>query len=95
MLLALSSVDLLDKIKANLKLFAEVFDLGHIHWLFDFEIRQDYEAHSLAISQGSCIESIVKHYCMKETMPLFISMDSNVNFLKFQSPMTATEIAGM
>jgi hypothetical protein len=87
-----SNLALVGGINASIGKHVEVVDLGEIHWLLGIEVKRNRKQRTLSLSQKSYIASILHHYNLKDTKPLSIPMDLNIN-LSAQSPHTAEELA--
>lgn len=69
--------------------------MEEIHWLLGMEIKRDREACTIALSQKSYIESMVKQFNLEDVKPSAIPMDPNARLSVNQSPQTMREFAEM
>jgi len=57
-------------VKDSVKEFVEITDLGEIYWLLGIELKRDYEAGKLMLSQRSYISTSLHRFRLKDTKPV-------------------------
>ncbi len=86
---------LIAEVKEKIRTRVEVIDLGPIHWLLSIEVTRDHQKRTLSLSQHAYIESIIRHFHLKDLKPVSTPMDPHVKLSTAQSPTTLEEIAQM
>ena len=86
---------LVDQFKDRLHKYVEVTDLGELHWMLGIEIHRDHTGHTVYLSQGAYIDSILCHYNFKDLKPLSTPMDTHVQLTTKQAPSSTAEFAAM
>src|SRR5258708_29937457 len=93
--IAASSTRLVEDFKAGLCRHVEVTDLGALHWMLGIEIRRDWEAGTVHLSQRAYLDSILRHYHLADLKPLSMPMDTSTQLTTEQAPTSAAEHAIM
>ena len=93
--IAASSLALIVAFKAELSKHVEITDLGELHWLLGIEVTRNREECSLALSQRSYIESIIRRFNFNDLKPVSSPMEPNVKLSSSQSPTTGADFAAM
>jgi reverse transcriptase-like protein len=93
--IAASSVCLIEDFKASLHRHIKVTDLGALHWMLGIEIKHDWEAGTVHLSQHMYIDSILCHYHLADLKPLSTPMDTSTWLMIEQAPMSIAEHAIM
>jgi hypothetical protein len=93
--IAASNLRLIDEFKAGLCKHIEVTNLGELHWMLGVEIKHNWHAGMIHMSQRAYINSILRHYNLDELKPLSIPMDPAICLTSEQSPVSAVELAIM
>ncbi|KZV80781.1 hypothetical protein EXIGLDRAFT_569675, partial [Exidia glandulosa HHB12029] len=93
--IAASTVQLVREFKNDVRKHVEITDLGELHWLLGIEVRRDRDAKTLALSQKSYIESILRRYNLEDVKPVSIPMDPNTRLSSADAPSSASEYALM
>lgn len=70
-------------------------DLGEIHWILGFEVKQDREKHTISLSQASFLKAILQRYGFENIKLRATPMDPNVKLSKLDSPKTSKGFAEM
>ncbi len=66
-------------------------DHGKLHWLLGMEVKHNYEAWSIHLSQLSYIDSILQHHNLDEVKPLMTPMDPNVHLSTADCPASTAD----
>ena len=93
--IAASSLALVVAFKAELSKHVEIMDLGELHWLLGIKVTRNREECSLALSQCSYLESIIRHFNFNDLKPVSLPMELNVKLSSSQSPTTGADFAAM
>ena len=73
----------------------EVTDLSELHWMLGVEIKRDWHAGLIHMSQQAYINSIIRRYNLDDLKPLSTPMDPTTRLTTDQSPASAIEHAIM
>jgi len=93
--LAATRLSLIEGVKAGLRKYVEITDLGELHWLLGIEIRRDRQARTISMSQRAYLESTIRRYNLEDVKPYSTPMETNIKLTSAQSPKTPQEIAQM
>ena len=93
--IAASSLTLVVAFKAELSKHVEITDLGELHWLLGIEVMRNREECSLALSQHSYLESIIRRFNFNNLKPVSSPMEPNVKLSSSQSPTTGADFTAM
>lgn len=88
-----STLEVILQTKKDLGSKLEMSDLGELHWLLGIEVKRDYEAQTISLSQRSYIQSIVDRYGLSDAKPLSMPLDPHALLDKQQCPSTTEEFA--
>jgi hypothetical protein len=90
-----TNLKLINEFKAGLWKHVEVTDLSELHWMLGVEIKRDWRAGTIHMSQHAYIDSILRRYNFNELKPLSMPMDLVIRLTADQAPTTAAEHAIM
>jgi len=90
-----STVELMSRVKEELKKEFKISDLGEIHWILGFDVKRNREMKTISLSQKAYIKSILEKYGFEGIKPYAAPMDPNCKLSTTDSPKTATEFAVM
>ena len=90
-----SSDDLIQNYKLKIKSKYDLTDLGPIHWLLGIKITRDRENRTIALSQSSYIDSLLRRFNFTDLKPFSTPMDPNIRYSKNQCPQTLEQAAEM
>jgi hypothetical protein len=93
--IAASERRLMDDFKACLSKHVKVTDLGELHWMLGIEVKRNWEAGTVHLSQRSYIDSILHRFNFADLKPLTTPMDVQAKLTSEQAPATAAEFAAM
>ena len=93
--IAATALALITAVKREISRFVEVTDLGELHWLLGIEVTRNREEHTLALSQRTYIDAILRRFNFDELKPISTPMDPSARLTTSQSPSTAAEYAAM
>ena len=93
--IALSKRELIDELKMCIKEFVEITDMGELHWLLGIEVKRDWEARTILLSQCSYIDSIIHRFGFEDLKPITTPMDPNAKLSTAQNPSTGAQYAAM
>lgn len=94
MIITLSMVQM-EKVKGVLRKVFKISDMGKIHWILGFSVKQNREAHTISLSQTMYIRSILEKFGFENLRPYTALMDPNLKLSTADSPKTAQEFAIM
>ena len=91
----MSSVELMEEVKARLRKEFKISDMGEIHWILGFAVKRDRENRTISLSQASYIRSILQRYGFDALKPVSTPMNPNAKLLSADAPKTAQDFAFM
>jgi hypothetical protein len=77
--------------KKDLQKHFEISDMGDVHWLLGIELTRDRESRTIALSQRSYIDSILRDFKMTDCNAVMTLMEKGAVFTHDQCPRTETE----
>jgi Reverse transcriptase (RNA-dependent DNA polymerase) len=90
-----SSVELEEEIKRELKKAFEISDLGEINWILGIAIKCSHAARMIELSQKSYINLMLSRYSFENIKPVAMPMDPSMHFSTSQGPKMTQEFAKM
>jgi len=93
--IAASTYEMVADLKARMREYVEITDLGELHWLLGIEVRRNREKLTISLSQRSYIESIMRRFGLDALKPISTPMDPNAKLSVAQNPSTGAEYAAM
>ena len=73
--IAATSIGLVDWMKGGVKEFVEITDLEEIHWLLGIELKRNYKAGKLMLSQQLYISTSLRRFGLEDTKPVSTLME--------------------
>jgi hypothetical protein len=73
-----SSVELMAKVKDELRKDFKIIDMGEIHWILGFKVMRDRERRTISLSQTSYIRSMLERYGFENIRHVWTPTDPNV-----------------
>ena len=89
--IATSALSLVVELKVQIRNRVEITDLGKLHWLLGIEVMHNCEERTLALSQWSYLESIIRRFRFNNLKPVLTPMEPHIKLTNAQSPLTGTE----
>ncbi len=93
--IAASMPCLMDDLKAGLSKHVEVTDLGELHWMLGIEVKRNWAASTIHLSQRAYINAILKRFNLADAKPLSTLMDVQARLTSEQAPASTAEFATM
>jgi hypothetical protein len=93
--IAVSERRLVDDFKARLSKHVKVTDLGELHWMLGIEVKCNWEAGTVHLSQCLYIDSILHRFNFADLKPLSTPMDVQAKLISEQVPATAAKFVAM
>lgn len=90
-----SSGRVLQDYKRRIDARHSITDLGPIHWLLGIKITRDCDSCTLALSQESYIDTIIRRFNLGEAKPINTPMIPNISYSTEDTPADKTEAARM
>ena len=90
-----SSMAQMERAKGALKKAFKISDMGEIHWILGFSVKQNHEARTISLSQAAYIRSVLEKFGFENLRPYTAPMDPNLKLSTADSPKTAQEFAIM
>ena len=81
-----SSLNIVEKFKAEFGACFKITNSGEIKWLLGFEIQRDHATQTIAINQCLYIENIAERFRLQNAAPKHTPMESSAQYTKDQCP---------
>ena len=93
--IATSALSLVVELKAQIRNHVKITDLGELHWLLGIEVMQNCEERTIALSQWSYLDSIIRRFRFNDLKPVSTPMEPHIKLTNAQSPSTGAEYASV
>jgi hypothetical protein len=90
-----SSAEALQDYKRKINARHSITDLGPIHWLLGIKITRDRDARTIALSQESFIDTIIKRFSLGDAKPIPFPISPSISYSAQDAPADKTEAARM
>jgi hypothetical protein len=90
-----NSPALIDEIQDEISRIFNITMLGPISWLLGMEVNRNREKGTLALSQTTYIDSLLRKFNMIDCKPISVPLDPTVQLSREQCPATAMALAEM
>jgi hypothetical protein len=90
-----NSPALINEVQEDIGRMFKITLLGPINWLLGMEIRRDHEKGTLALSQATYIDSLLRKFNMADCKSVSVPLDPTVQLSREQCPATPTALAEM
>ena len=83
------------ELKETIRKHVEITDLGELHWLLGIEVMRNRDECTIALSQCTYVDSIIRRFNFQDLKPVSNPMEPSTKLHSGQSPSTGAEFAAM